>query len=246
MAKRKKIMESYVTLFVLLFLVIGFMILLIQMPRNNMEWLKCADVSAQLPNVHALDTMVNDSENLILVNKTHGLPADYEPDDMRLVKNRASNRPEKYQKLRPEAADYFDQMTAAAKADGLTILMTTGYRSYSYQKELYNSYINRNGSNWTESYSAKPGYSEHQTGLAADVSCAAVGYKLTPAFANTPESKWLNENAHKYGFIIRYQKGKDDITGYQYEPWHVRYVGVKHATEIYNSNLTLEEYLREI
>lgn len=183
------------------------------------------------------------SEYLILVNKSHGLGKNDEPKDLKLVKYRESGRESKYQKLRSVVAKAFNTMASAAKKQGCIIKVTSAYRPYSYQEQLYKKYVNKDGQFKAEQYSAKPGHSEHQTGLCADVSSPSVNYNLVQAYGTTEEGKWLAKNAHKYGFIIRYQKGKEKITGYEYEPWHIRYVGKEAATEIYKQKITLEEYL---
>lgn len=185
------------------------------------------------------------SEYLILVNKTHGLKKSYEPEDLKKVKSTAKDRDAQYQKLRRAAAEAFNDLTAGAKKAGYKIKLTTGYRPYSYQKVLHKQYIDMDGKNKAEQYSAKPGYSEHQTGLCADVSSPSVNYQLVRKYGKTKAGKWLAENGHHYGFIIRYPEGKQNITGYEYEPWHIRYVGKEAATEIYEQQLTLEEYLGE-
>ena len=185
------------------------------------------------------------SEYLILVNKTHGLGKDYEPADLKRVNSVAGDRNGKYQKLRKKAANAFNRLTRAAKKKGYTIKLTSGYRPYSYQQVLYRQYVREDGKNRAEQYSAKPGYSEHQTGLVADVSSPSVNYNLVQAYGTTEEGKWLAANAHRYGFIIRYEEGKEGITGYEYEPWHLRYVGKDAAAEIHRQGVTLEEYLGE-
>jgi D-alanyl-D-alanine carboxypeptidase len=119
----------------------------------------------------------------------------------------------------------------------LNIWICSGFRSYAYQQNLYNRYVARDGKAEADRYSARPGHSEHQTGLAMDVN--SVGQ----SFAYTSEGKWLAAHAHEYGFIIRYPKGKEDITGYMYEPWHIRYVGVEIAKEITEAGITFEEYM---
>ncbi|MDO4608217.1 MAG: M15 family metallopeptidase [Clostridia bacterium] len=155
----------------------------------------------------------------MVVNKTYALPQDYNPG------------------VNTEANNALKTMFAAAKNDGISLFVASGFRSYSYQKGLYERYVARDGQAAADTYSARPGHSEHQTGLAFDLN------QVSSAFAGTPEAIWLENNCHKYGFIIRYPKGKEAITGYQYEPWHVRYLGVQHATAVYNSGQTLEEYL---
>ena len=127
-------------------------------------------------------------------------------------------------------------MQADAKALGLNIPLVSGYRSYETQEKLYNKYVKKDGEKKANTYSAKPGESEHQTGLAFDIG------SVDRSFANTIEAKWLAENAYLYGFIIRYPKDKEEITGYNYEPWHLRYVGQELAKYLKKNNLTLEEY----
>lgn len=186
------------------------------------------------------------SEYLILVNKTHGLKKNYRPEDLKHTAPAAQDRPKEYQKLRKTAAKAFRRLSKAAGKKGHSIKLTTGFRPYDYQKTLYKQYIQADGKKKAEQYSAKPGYSEHQTGLSADVSSPSVDYQLTRKYGKTKEGKWLARNAHKYGFIIRYPKDREHITGYEYEPWHIRYVGVEAAKEIYRQNITLEEYLGDI
>ena len=128
-------------------------------------------------------------------------------------------------------------MQAAAKKDGYSLTIVSGFRSYSYQGQLYNNYVARDGKAAADTYSARPGHSEHQTGLAMDINNAS------SSFNNTPEAKWIAENCYKYGFILRYPKGKENITGYMYESWHVRYLGKQLAKEVCDSGLTLEEFL---
>src|SRR5690606_25707577 len=118
------------------------------------------------------------------------------------------------------------------------------YRSYSYQSNLYNRYVRSHGKTEADRFSARPGHSEHQTGLAFDFGGKNQAHWLEKSFEGTKEGKWLLANAHKYGFILRYPKGKEKITGYIYEPWHYRYVGSKKASEIKNSKLTMEEYFK--
>ena len=125
------------------------------------------------------------------------------------------------------------------KRQGYDLPTLSAYRSYDYQAGLYNDYVARDGKEAADRYSAQPGKSEHQTGLAFDIG------QLDDSFGETPAGKWLAQHAHEYGFIIRYPKGKEHITGYMYEPWHVRYLGIDTATSVYQSGLTLEEYLND-
>lgn len=159
-------------------------------------------------------------EGYLVVNKTYTLPSSYG--------NGLTNA----------TTEAFNKMQAAAKVDGLNIYISSGFRSYSYQKTLYNNYVNRDGVAAADTYSARAGHSEHQSGLAFDVNT------INDSFANTEEGKWLNDNCYKYGFILRYPNGKGEETGYQYEPWHFRYVGVELAEKLYNNGnwITVEDY----
>lgn len=252
MIGNKRRLGRRITAAVILFLVFSVLYLLLS-PYLHDEVGEGEDIpaSATVPateseSAAASPAVDKSSEYLILVNKDHGLGKDYHPKDLVKVKSTASDRQEQYQKLRKAAAAAFNRLTKAAKKQGYTIKLTSGFRPYSYQKALYNQYIKEDGKNRAEQYSAKPGYSEHQTGLVADVSSPSVNYNLVQAYGTTEEGKWLAKNAHKYGFIIRYLKGKEDITGYEYEPWHLRYVGKDAAREIHKQGLTLEEYLGEV
>ena len=156
---------------------------------------------------------------ILVVNKTYALPSDYNPG------------------VNSEAKSALDEMFEAAKNDGISLWVVSGFRSYETQKGLYNRYVNRDGKAEADRYSARPGHSEHQTGLAFDLNNAS------SSFAGTPEAKWIENNCYKYGFIVRYPSGKESITGFMYEPWHVRYLGKETAQTVYDSGLTLEEYL---
>lgn len=155
---------------------------------------------------------------ILIANKSYPLPADYNPG------------------TNPEAKAALDRMFADAAAEGLSMRIASGFRSYATQKSLYQRYVKRDGVQEADRYSARPGYSEHQTGLAFDINRANMG------FAGSPEALWLEANAYKYGFILRYPEGKESITGYMLEPWHYRYVGVENAKMLFDSGLTIEEY----
>jgi D-alanyl-D-alanine carboxypeptidase len=182
---------------------------------------------------------------LILVNKQHPIDQGYKPDDLVAMKYYAPEREASGRYMREPAAAAFHQLVEAAVLDGIELKMTTAYRSYDYQKIIYDNYENQFGEEKANSFSAKPGQSEHQTGLAVDVSSPSIDYELTDAFGDTPEGKWLSSHAHEFGFILRYPEGKEEITGYNYESWHLRYVGLFVAAEIYKKDITLEEYLLE-
>lgn len=174
---------------------------------------------------------------LMINNKFYKLPDDYEPEDLVDVKNWYSygNNP----KLRKEAYDKFIEMFNDAKKENLTIIINSSYRSYKYQNDLYNNYLKNNGEAQTDAYAARPGHSEHQTGLTIDVTTYGAN---GDNFDKTDEFKWLQNNAYKYGFILRYPKGKEYITGYSYESWHYRYVGYEAASIIHDSDITFDEY----
>lgn len=158
-------------------------------------------------------------DGILVVNKTYALPSDYNPG------------------VDPDAQAAFDKMQAAAAKEGLNIYISSGFRSYDYQSGLYDRYVQRSGKAEADRYSARPGHSEHQTGLAFDLN------SIDMTFADTDECAWVNEHCAEYGFIIRYPQGSESITGYMYEPWHLRYLGTENAKKVYDSGLTLEEYL---
>ena len=143
-------------------------------------------------------------------------------------------------KLKKEAYRAFKKMYKDAEEEELYLYISSPYRSYSRQKTLYTNYSNIDGTKEADKYSARPGYSEHQTGLAFDLGTAS-NHNIND-FASSNEFEWVNKNAYKYGFILRYPYGKTYITGYIYEPWHYRYVGIDVATYIYKNNITFEEY----
>lgn len=189
----------------------------------------------------------NPDDYLVLVNKENNLLSTYKPKDLVIPNVPFSFQGEDEKKyLRKEAALALEELITKAQEDGYMIHAVSGYRSFERQKAIFLGNVKKNGFKKANTYSALPGQSEHQTGLAMDVSSASVNYRLVDNFAETPEGLWLNENAHLYGFIIRYSRSKVDITGYQYEPWHIRYVGVDTATRIKMDNLTLEEYLENL
>lgn len=183
---------------------------------------------------------------LLLVNKTHPLSPDYKPHDLVRIRFLVGDHAESMRYMRSEAAEQFHAMAEAAAAAGHEIGIRTAYRSYAQQRDIFWSYVARDGEAAANKYSARPGESEHQSGLCADVSSPSVGYRMTTDYGKAPEGMWLAQNAHRFGFIVRYPLGKEHITGYQYEPWHVRYVGREPAGEMYELDLTLEEYLGEI
>lgn len=158
-------------------------------------------------------------DGVLIANKSYSLPATFAPG------------------LESICYTQFQALSGAAAKEGLSIWLGSGYRSYHDQEIIYDNYVKEDGKDAADTYSARPGFSEHQTGLVIDCNT------IDDAFGYTPEATWLAEHAHEYGFIIRYPQGKEEYTGYKYEPWHIRYVGSKLATKLYKSGQCLEEYL---
>lgn len=184
----------------------------------------------------------NTNDKYIIANKKHSLSSNYVPNN--LVTPNVINRGGLT--MTSEAASALEKMFAAAKKDGVTLVGGSGYRSYATQASTYNYWVSVHGKSTADTISARPGYSEHQTGLAIDISDASGATYLSQAFENTAEGKWLKDHAYEYGFVLRYLKGKEYITGYAYEPWHYRYIGKEYAKKIYNNGnvYTLEEYFK--
>lgn len=202
----------------------------------------------EIKEVDGKNVIQNSTNVMALVNKEFFLPEDYTPEDLVKPDVQFSFKEEDIEKslMRKEAAEALENMFENAAEEGIEIIAVSGYRSYNRQKSLYDAEVNRVGVEKAEQAVAIPGASEHQSGLAMDISSRSNKLYLNEAFAKTPEGKWLKENAHLFGFILRYPKEKVDITNYMYEPWHFRYVGVKAATIMYENNWTLEEYFNEV
>ncbi len=158
-------------------------------------------------------------DGVLIANKTYPLPEGYAPGG-----------------LLPTVVDAWNAMVDAAQEDGISLWIVSGYRSYQTQKTIYDNYVANNGQAEADTYSARPGHSEHQTGLAFDIN------EISYAFGESAAGKWVAEHAAEYGFIIRYPKEKQEITGYVYEPWHLRYLGTELATDVQESGLCIEEY----
>lgn len=158
--------------------------------------------------------------NTLIVNKSYSLPDSYDPGG-----------------LEATTQTWFNKLVQGAAKDGINIYNSSGYRSYGYQRQIYDNYVSIYGTDTADTFSARPGHSEHQTGMAIDCNI------ISDEFAGTPEAKWLAEHCHEYGFIIRYPQGKQNITGYKYEPWHIRYVGTEISYRIHElgETATLEE-----
>ena len=169
-------------------------------------------------------------DDVVIANKTYSLPSNFAPNNLVSING--------YIKVVDYVKDAFTALTSDSTSLGLNIYASSGYRSYGDQNYIYNNYVSWDGQANADTYSARAGHSEHQTGLAIDVNT------VDDSFDGTNESDWLKENCYRYGFIIRYPKGKDTITGYKYEPWHIRYVGKDLASKLYNNGdwITMEEY----
>lgn len=174
----------------------------------------------------------NPDDLLVLVNKYRALPSDYEPDDLVSLSNGSQF------KLRKVAAEAYEKLILYAKENGVEVLPFSGYRSYSTQKVIYNNHVNNNGRERADTYSARPGHSEHQLGLAVDIRSKDYELKrLTP-----DDAKWINKNCSEFGFIVRYTKEDEFITGYMEETWHLRYVGKEVAKKVMSLGITFDEY----
>lgn len=191
------------------------------------------------------EDVFDDGSIQALVNKEHHLDADYVPHDLVAVEVPTVLENPEINQLREEASSALTELFDAALEEDLTLYARSGYRSYNTQVSLYNNYKEAHGEAAADRFSARPGASEHQTGLAMDVTSESVNYELSEAFGETEEGVWVKENAHDYGFIIRYPEGREDITGYSYEPWHLRYLGAELASDIHEGGLTYEEYIEE-
>ena len=184
------------------------------------------------------NTVVTDMDKgySILVNKHYSLPDKYAPDDIVKMSNLyayANNS------IRKDVYDAFKEMSKAAKDENITLIVNSSYRTYETQKRIYDEYEDKKGKAYADSVAARPNFSEHQTGLALDIFTPGAGMNN---FESTEAFKWLSNNCYKYGFILRYPKDKEDLTGYKYEAWHYRYVGKDLAKKVFDSKLTFDEY----
>lgn len=176
----------------------------------------------------------------VIVNKLRSLPADFVPEDLVELPTQITGDSEK---LREEAADAVETMFAAAEDDSIELEVVSSYRSYEYQQRLFDNYQEQYGNEGTDRMSARPGHSEHQTGLAFDVDTPQGDHTLQTSFGETEAGQWLADHGHEYGFVIRYPEDQQNITGFHYEPWHLRYFGEQYATEIFeNSGVAEKEF----
>ena len=214
----------------------------IKYKRNNKEKdIKqiIKDVNMNLDKEKYVDTYeaLYPNTEKILVNKYYYLDENYIPKELIDIDTKYAKQG---MKLVKNAKEAFEELSEDALKENMNIIAMSSYRSYEYQVNLYNNYVKKDGKEAADTYSARPGFSEHQTGLAIDVYNKKEPYTN---FEQTAEFNWMQENAHKYGFILRFPKGKENETGYQYESWHYRYVGKKIAKNIHKNNITLEEYI---
>ncbi|ASW42637.1 M15 family metallopeptidase [Clostridium isatidis] len=207
--------------------------------KNILDILKqYIDENKKLANIRKIDEVYEENSledpsirepkyinGILIVNKEYGLPDTYAPGED------------------PEAREAFERMKIDAAAEGIYLNAFSTYRSYYTQERLYNNYVYTYGQPSTDTFSARAGFSEHQTGLAFDIGGVDRSLWAQENFKYTEEAKWLKENCYKYGFILRYPEGKEWKTGYMHESWHFRYIGVEHSVNFANSDLTLEEYL---
>ncbi len=177
-----------------------------------------------------IKTIADPSSITVLVNKFNALPSDYVPTDL-------VNVGEYHYQMRQEAAKALEELMAYGKTENVFLIPFSTYRSYDYQKDLYNKYLSEDTLDTVDTYSARAGHSEHQTGLAADMRSSSLTDNVTDS-----DYEWLLNNSYKYGFIIRYPKGKSKITGYMEEPWHLRYIGQEDAKKIHELDITYDEY----
>jgi len=188
---------------------------------------------------------LKDENNIeVLVNKTNWLSKEFIPVDLIVPKVKFlpdTNGEAMF--LRKESAKALEKLFKSAKKEKIELYAVSGYRSYKRQSEIFKNNLKKDGK-LANKYSARPGQSEHQTGLAIDVTCKDVDFNLVEEFEGTAAYLWLFNNAHKFGFILRYPRGKEDITGYIFEPWHLRYVGKELAYRLYTEEITLEEYYK--
>lgn len=204
---------------------------------NDEQIIKDVNMDLDKKQYEDMHETINLNKINILVNKHNYLKEDYVPENL---KSLSSTYALSNMKMVEEAANAFETLSKDASKENYKIIAMSTYRSYEYQVDLYNKYVKSDGKDAADTYSGRPGNSEHQTGLAVDV------YNQTETYTNfekTEEYDWMQENAYKYGFILRFPKDKENETGYEFESWHYRYVGKDIAKYIHKHNITLEEYI---
>lgn len=212
---------------------------------NTQEEISSYDAEKEEPFIPATKMDLDPSSITVFVNKEYALPKSYRPEKL-VTPNVLFNliTYDERTLMRPEAAEALEKLFEAAKQDGIILYGISGFRSYERQYKIFTNNIVNKGKKYTLRYSAVPGTSEHQTGLAIDVSSESLNFRLTSGFASSQEGIWLAKNAFNYGYIIRYTEDSEKITGYAYEPWHIRYVGKALALYLHDNDMTLEEYYR--
>lgn len=201
-----------------------------ELEKDEIIWRVNAGIDQ--PHYTLVNEISNTQDEILLVNKYNKLPDDFVPEQLVPL----SSGP----RVTPATKEAYEQMVKDARNEGYTIRGASAYRSISYQKDVYNRYLAQDPQQIVDTYSARPGFSEHHTGRTIDLDNIS---SSMDNFGNTKEAKWIAENAYKYGFIIRYPENCEDITGYMYEPWHITYVGTKIANEMKMFGIeTLEEY----
>jgi D-alanyl-D-alanine carboxypeptidase len=212
-----------------------------------------SEVLLSIPGAEPIPAIAEDYRSpdslWVVVSKSRPLPEqDYSPENVVVPSGIAVNtqKSTEEQSVRSDIVEPLTQMLTAAKAAGHDLFLASGYRSYDLQETYYTNYVRTSGQAEADQFSAKPGYSEHQTGLSFDLSLANRQCYLEICFGESPAGKWVADNAHTYGFIVRYPADKTDITGYQYEPWHLRYVGTDLAGVLHESGKTLDEIVPQL
>lgn len=232
--------KGFKKIFIVIMLVCGFLYVVenkgLQLKDINLKEIKLyLSEEDKLAN----QNNINESTELILVNRDYGLERDYKPENLYIPDIQfvaGVSREEKH--VAGIIVKQLEELVSTAKKEGILLLGNSGYRSYETQENTYNNRVRSSGKKLADSYVAKPGFSEHQTGLCIDITNQSRNFTK-----GTKEADWLAENCYKFGFIIRYPYGKESITGIKYEPWHIRYVGKKAAKYIHDNGITLEEYL---
>lgn len=238
-------MKKKIAMILILILILGIVCLMyINIKYGGIKVI--GDVIERNAYIEAVKDMSNDNSNvddgeLMLVNRRNPLDKDYVPHNLKVVKVKIyPNVSNEEMQMKGNVADALKRLFDKGEEEGIILYALSGYRSYATQKDLYENSIKTNGKEYADEYVAMAGISEHQSGLAMDITNA----EKSTGFENTKEGKWLQKNAYKFGFIIRYGIGKEAITGYNYEPWHVRYVGARNSEKIYSKDITLEEFLK--
>ena len=201
----------------------------------------------EIVNSITCDNNEKSGDYLVLVNKNHQLSSDYTPENLTIPNvNFTPNTSNEEKMMQEEAARALEKLFKSASKENMKLYGLSGYRSYESQKQVYDKRVKKVGKKQADEYVAHPGASEHQTGLAMDLTNEEGSEgKLKVDFGQTKEGQWVKSNAQNFGFIMRYPKEKEDVTGYRCESWHIRYVGVKVAKEIFNKHMVLEEFLNK-